>query len=290
MTAIAGADESGLSAESRSELLGLARQVATAAGDLLRARLPEVAGGRLLAGGASAKSSPTDLVTDVDRSSEALIVGSLLRARPDDSILGEEGSSRSGSTGVTWVIDPLDGTINYLYGIPIFAVSIAASVAGRSVVGVVHNPVSGEMFTASEGAGAFLDGNVLQLERTGRPLGEALVGTGFSYRSQNRAAQARLLSVILPEVRDLRRGGSAALDLCWVACGRLDAYFESGLQPWDRAAGGLIAREAGATLSTIEDLIEGSPTIVAAAPGLEDPFLELLERAGSSSGPFAMGD
>ena len=188
------------------------------------------------------------------------------------------------------MIDPLDGTINYLYGIPVFAVSIAASIAGRSVVGVVHNPVSGEMFTASEGSGAFLDGNVLQLERTGRPLGQALVGTGFSYRSQNRAAQARLLSVILPEVRDLRRGGSAALDLCWVACGRLDAYFESGLQPWDRAAGGLIAREAGATLSTLDDLIDGSPTIVAAAPGLRDELLELLERVAARPGPTSTGD
>ena len=276
-----GVRDGTVSAELRSELLELARSVAVAAGDLLRARLSEVAGGRLLASGASTKSSPTDLVTGVDRSSEALIVSSLLSARPDDSILGEEGSSHNGSTGVTWVIDPLDGTINYLYGIPIFAVSIAASLRGRSVVGVVHNPVTAETFTASEGEGALLNGRPLRLEATGRPLGEALVGTGFSYRSKNRAAQARLLAVILPEVRDIRREGSAALDLCSVACGRLDAYFESGLQPWDLAAGGLVAREAGAGLDALDGVIEGDPTVVTAAPGLLGPLVELLERAGS---------
>jgi fructose-1,6-bisphosphatase/inositol monophosphatase family enzyme len=263
----------------RVELLELATEVATGAGALLRSRLSEVAGGRLLAGGASAKSSPTDLVTDVDRSSEALIVSSLLKARPDDSILGEEGSSRQGSTPVTWVIDPLDGTINYLYGIPVFAVSVAASVGGRSVVGVVYDPMAEETFAASEGDGASLNGEKLRLVASGRPLAEALVGTGFSYLSATRAAQARVLSVVLPEVRDIRRGGSAALDLCSVACGRLDAYFESGLKPWDLAAGGLVAREAGASLDALDGLTPESPMIVAAAPGLQAPLVELLGRA-----------
>ena len=267
----------------QSELLELAQEVAIAAGDLLRGRLPEVAGGRLLAGGASTKSSPTDLVTDVDRSSEALIVGSLLSSRPDDGIKGEEGSSRDGSTGITWVIDPLDGTINYLYGIPIFAVSIAAQIEERSIVGVVHNPLTKETFAASEGKGAFLDGRQLHLEQSGRPLSESLVGTGFSYKSQRRAVQARLLSVVLPEVRDIRRAGSAALDLCWVACGHLDAFFESGLQPWDLAAGGLVAREAGATVIALDGLFDAPPTIVAAAPGLEAPLVELLQRAGTQA-------
>jgi fructose-1,6-bisphosphatase/inositol monophosphatase family enzyme len=266
---------------SGSELLELAQQVAVAAGDLLRARLPEVAGGRLLAGGATTKSSPTDLVTDVDRSSEALIVGSLLQARPDDGIQGEEGSSRNGSTGVIWVIDPLDGTINYLYGIPLFAVSIAAKLEDRSIVGVVHNPVTGETYSAAEGDGAWLDGSQLHLEPAGRPLSESLVGTGFSYKSQRRAVQARLLSFVLPEVRDIRRGGSAALDLCWVASGHLDAFFESGLQPWDLAAGGLIAREAGATVTALDGVLDAPPTVVAAAPGLEAPLIELLQRAGA---------
>ena len=267
---------------SQSDLLELAQEVADAAGDLLRARLASVAGGLLLATGASSKSSPTDLVTDVDRASEALIVGALLRARPDDGMQGEEGSSRKGSTGVTWVIAPLDGTINYLYGIPAFAVSIAASVGGRSIVGVVHNPLTGEMFTGSQGEGAWLDGDPLRLQPTGRPLAEALVGTGFSYSARNRAAQARMLAIILPAVRDIRRAGSAALDLCAVACGRLDAYYEAELKPWDLAAGEVIAREAGATVISLEGLPADPPTVVAAAPGLQGPLVELLERSASN--------
>ncbi|HLN07113.1 MAG TPA: inositol monophosphatase family protein [Acidimicrobiales bacterium] len=264
-----------------SDLLELARGVAGEAGELLRARLPAVAGALLLTGRVSAKSSPTDLVTEVDRASEALIVGALLRARPNDGIQGEEGSSQEGSTGVTWVIDPLDGTINYLYGVPVFAVSIAASVDGRAVAGVVHNPLTGEMFAAAERDGATLNGRELRLRPTGRPLGEALVGTGFSYSARTRASQARLLPVVLPEVRDIRRAGAAALDLCAVACGRLDTYYEAGLEPWDLAAGELIAREAGATVKVLERIVAGSPTIVAAAPGLEGAFVELLERAAS---------
>jgi myo-inositol-1(or 4)-monophosphatase len=261
-------------------LLAIAREAAAEAGEYLRSRLPAVAGGGLL-GGASAKSSPTDLVTEVDRASEALIVASLLRARPDDGIRGEEGSDRASSSGVTWVIDPLDGTTNYLYGIAVFAVSIAASVGGRNVAGVVQNPLSGEMFAAAEGAGASLNGRELRLRPTGRPLAEALVGTGFSYNSASRASQARLLPAVLPAVRDIRRAGSAALDLCAVACGRLDAYYEAGLEPWDLAAGEVVAREAGATVTVLEGLIAGSRTVVAAAPGLEGALVDLLERAAS---------
>jgi fructose-1,6-bisphosphatase/inositol monophosphatase family enzyme len=274
--------------EERASLLVLAEQVARAAGGLLRDRLSDVADGRLLASGASSKSSPTDLVTDVDRSSEALIVDSLLRARPDDGIQAEEGSTKEGSSGVKWVIDPLDGTINYLYGIPAFAVSIAALVGDRGVVGVVHNPVSGEIFSASLGDGARLDGGQLRLKPTGRPLSEALVGTGFSYSAEARAAQARMLETILPSVRDIRRAGAAALDLCSVACGRLDAYYEAGLKPWDLAAGKVIALEAGATVSLVEGLAHGVPTVVAAAPGLEEPLLELLART-RAAGPGRAG-
>jgi len=266
----------------RSELVELARGVARDAGELLRARLPDVAGGLLLSGGTSVKSSPTDLVTEIDRASEALIADALLRARPDDGIVGEEGSSLRGTSGITWVVDPLDGTINYLYGIPVFAVSIAASLGGRSVAGVVHNPLTAEMFSAAEGEGAWLNGEQLHLPAASRPLAEALVGTGFSYRASSRALQARLLPVILPAVRDIRRAGAAALDLCAVACGRLDAYYEAGLERWDLAAGELIAREAGAVVTTVNGLIPGSPTIVATAPGLEGRFLELLERARAS--------
>ncbi len=266
----------------QADLLELAQEIAEAAGKLLRARLDSVAGGVLLATGASSKSSPTDLVTDVDRASEALIVGSLLRARPDDGILGEEGSSRKGSTGITWVIDPLDGTINYLYGIEEFAVSIGASVEGRSVLGAVHNPVNGEMFAACEGQGATLNGRELRLEPSGRPLAEALVGTGFAYRSKDRADQARILATVLPRVRDIRRRGSAAIDICAVACGRFDAFYEAWLRPWDVAAGDIIVREAGATITEVEGLADGSPTVVVAAPGLEGPLVELLESAVST--------
>ncbi len=265
----------------RSDLLELAQEAAEAAGKLLRARLESVAGGVLLATGASSKSSPTDLVTEVDRASEALIVGSLLRARPDDGILGEEGSSRKGSTGVTWIIDPLDGTINYLYGIEEFAVSIAASLGGRNIVGAVHNPMSGEMFAACEGEGATLNGHELKLRPSGRPLAEALVGTGFAYRAEDRADQARVLATILPHVRDIRRRGSASIDICGVAAGRFDAFYEAWLKPWDFAAGDVIVREAGATITEIEGLVDGSSTVVVAAPGLEGPLVELLESTAA---------
>jgi len=263
----------------KSELLELAQEVAEAAGRVLRAGLERVAGGILLATGASSKSSPTDLVTEVDRNSEELIVSALLRARPDDGVLGEEGSSRAGSTGVTWVIDPLDGTINYLYGIEEFSVSIGARVDGRSIVGAVHNPVNGEMFAACEGEGATLNGRTLRLKPSGRTLAEALVGTGFTYVSKDRADQARMIPVILPAVRDIRRRGSAALDICAVACGRFDAFYEAWLRPWDLTAGEVVAREAGATVNLVEGLADGSSTVVVAAPGLGGPLVELLKRS-----------
>ncbi|MGA2803692.1 MAG: inositol monophosphatase family protein [Acidimicrobiales bacterium] len=263
----------------QSDLLELAQEIAEAAGKLLRSRLESVAGGVLLSTGASSKSSPTDLVTEVDKASEALIVSSLLRARPDDGVLGEEGSSRKGSTGVTWVIDPLDGTINYLYGIEEFAVSIGATRDGRSIVGAVHNPMNGEMFAAREGEGASLNGHELQLRPSGRTLAEALVATGFTYVAKDRADQARMLPVVLPAVRDIRRRGSAAIDICGVAAGRFDAFYEAWLRPWDRAAGDVIVREAGATVTDVEGLADGSSTFVVAAPGLEGPLVELLKSA-----------
>jgi myo-inositol-1(or 4)-monophosphatase len=268
-----------LSGYRQSDLLELAQEIAEAAGKLLRSRLESVAGGVLLSTGTSSKSSPTDLVTEVDKASEALIVSSLLRARPDDGVLGEEGSSRRGSTGVTWVIDPLDGTINYLYGIEEFAVSIGATLEGRSIVGAVHNPMNGEMFAAGEGEGASLNGHELRLRPSGRTLAEALVATGFTYVAKDRADQARMLPVVLPAVRDIRRRGSAAIDICGVAAGRFDAFYEAWLRPWDRAAGEVIVREAGATVTDVEGLADGSATFVVAAPGLEGPLVELLKSA-----------
>jgi myo-inositol-1(or 4)-monophosphatase len=155
-------------------------------------------------------------------------------------------------------------------------------VQGRSILGAVHNPVNGEMFAACEGQGATLNGRELRLKPSGRPLAEALVGTGFAYRSKDRADQARILATILPRVRDIRRRGSAAIDICGVACGRFDAFYEAWLKPWDFAAGDIIVREAGATITEIEGLADGSSTVVVAAPGLEGPLIELLKSAVST--------
>ena len=230
------------------------------------------------------KSSPPDMVTEMDRAAEDLIVRRLAASRPDDGLLGEEGASRSGTSGVTWVIDPLDGTTNYLYRLPAFAVSIAAEVDGRPVAGVVHNPVLRETFAAAIRKGATLNGARL---RVGDPpaLPSALVGTGFAYDPSRRAAQAKVVARLIGHVRDIRRFGSAALDLCSLAAGRLDVYFEAGLQPWDLAAGALIASEAGAVLGTLEG--EGWPTnemAIAAHPALFEDFRSLLIRSRRRAG------
>jgi len=254
----------------------------------LALRLARDAGALLLEGRASARSdvatktSATDMVTDMDLASEALITEGLMRARPDDGILAEEGTSRSGSSGVRWVIDPLDGTTNYLYGHPTFAVSIAAEVDGRTVVGVVASPAHGEMFTAVAGGGAHASGGWSfgggeRLAVSGATeLASALVATGFSYVAERRAAQGRIVSRLLPSVRDVRRLGAAALDLCWVACGRVDAYYETGLQPWDLAAGALIAAEAGASVVGLDGPVPHSGSVLAASPALTDSLRRLL--------------
>jgi myo-inositol-1(or 4)-monophosphatase len=201
-----------------------------------------------------------------------------LQERPDDAVLGEEGGHASGTSGVRWVVDPLDGTTNYLYGYPSFAVSIAAESDGEMVVGVVHDPSRAETFTAMRGAGAFL--NDRQLSVAGPPtLATALVGTGFSYVAARRLWQAAVLTHVLPAARDVRRSGSAALDLCWVAAGRLDAFYEWGLQPWDVAGGGLVAAESGAILSTLLGGTSMTDITVAAPPQLDDELRAVLGRA-----------
>ncbi|MBW8827466.1 MAG: inositol monophosphatase [Acidobacteria bacterium] len=251
------------------ELLALAVSLAEEASALLRAGLDHA---REVV---DTKSSITDMVTATDRASEQVIVHGLRRARPDDAILGEEGTADGGTSGVRWVIDPLDGTTNYLYGLPAFAVSIAAEIDGRTVVGVVADASRGELFTAVRGAGAFLDGHRLRCGG-GTDLAAALVGTGFSYDAARRGRQGAVVAAVLPVVRDIRRVGAAAIDLCWVACGRLDAYFERGLQPWDLAAGALVAAEAGARIG---DLGGGPPSgafVLAAPEGLFPPLHELL--------------
>lgn len=220
------------------ELLALAEQLARAAGDL-------VADGRRHGiASLSTKSSHTDPVTEFDRASERLIVDRLLTARPHDSIVGEEGTATAGTSGVRWLIDPIDGTTNFLYDLPGYAVSIAAADDDGTLAGAVYVPAFGELFAAARGAGATLNGTPIRCGTATDPA-SALVGTGFSYLADRRERQAQRLGRMMPHIRDIRRLGAAAVDLCLVACGRLDVYFEEHLGPWDLAAGELIAREAG---------------------------------------------
>jgi myo-inositol-1(or 4)-monophosphatase len=251
-------------------LLELAEQIAREAGRLIVEQRP-----RSLTVAAT-KSSATDIVTEMDEASERLLVSRIRAARPDDGVLGEEGAERAGTSGVTWVVDPIDGTVNYLYEIPSYAVSVGVRVGGEVVVGVVVNPVSGEVWTARKGAGAFLDGQPVRVN-TAPDLSMALVGTGFGYDSAQRERQAQWLTRVLPRVRDIRRAGAASLDLCALATGRLDGYYEQGLKPWDLAAGGLVAREAGATVAGLRGGVAGEAFTVAAPEPLFGQLARLLE-------------
>jgi myo-inositol-1(or 4)-monophosphatase len=259
------------------DLLDLAVRAAHAAGALLVERF------RGPATGLAAKSSRTDLVSDTDRDAEALILGIISSARPDDAIVAEEGGAAAGAGGdggLRWLVDPLDGTINYLWGIPQWSVSVAALDERGPLVGVVHDPPRGETFSARRGAGARLGDEPLALG-PGAELDQALVGTGFNYRAEERARQAARLVGILPAVRDVRRFGSAAIDLAWVAAGRLDGYFETGLNPWDWAAGRLLVSEAGGVVQELPPA-GGSPGgVVAAPPGLIGPLRALVDAAAA---------
>jgi myo-inositol-1(or 4)-monophosphatase len=226
------------------------------------------------------KTTRTDMVTEMDRAAEARIVERLLGARPDDGMLGEEGTDQPGTSGVRWIVDPLDGTTNYLYGLPGFAVSIAAEVEGVVVAGVVHDVVHDELFAATRDGGATRDIAPIRASHQ-RDLSLALVGTGFSYDAARRAAQAAALVHVLPRVRDVRRFGAAAVDLCWVACGRLDAYYERGLAPWDLAAGELIASEAGALVTDFAGRPAVAGSVVAATPAIAEDLRALLLEAGA---------
>jgi myo-inositol-1(or 4)-monophosphatase len=282
------------------ELLQMAVAVARSAGDLL------LDGLHRSRTSVRTKSSRTDMVTEMDLASESLIAASLHRQRPRDAILAEEGARQEGSTGVRWIVDPLDGTTNYLYAWPAFAVSIAAEIDGRVAAGVVHDPSHDETFVAMRGVGAWIsspgaDGGPdpqggrspaaedgrrpLQLDAP-PPLGDALVGTGFNYDATLRARQAEVLTRVLPVVRDIRRAGAAALDLCWVAAGRLDAFFEAGLQPWDWAAGALVAGESGAWVGDLEGGPPSGSMTLAAAPELAARLRALLVEAGARSAPL----
>jgi len=254
------------------DLLAIATRAARAAGELLLERY----GGR--ATGLASKTSRTDLVSDTDREAEALILGALRDARPADAIVSEEGGGSEGGSGVRWLVDPLDGTINYLWRIPQWSVSVAALDGAGPLVGVVHDPLRDETFAAARGAGARMGDAPLRMG-AGPALGEALVGTGFHYRAQERARQAERLVRVLPAVRDVRRFGSAAIDLAWVAAGRLDGYFETGLNPWDWAAGRLLVAEAGGVVEELPGSGGGPGGVVAAGPALIGPLRALLAAA-----------
>ncbi|MGH8823293.1 MAG: inositol monophosphatase family protein [Jiangellaceae bacterium] len=258
------------------DLLGLAVGVALETGRLVRDRRNAVE--RITV--SATKSTPTDVVTESDTAAEALIRRRLLAARPGDGLVGEEGASVTGGSGVEWVVDPIDGTVNYLYDIPQYAVSIAAQVDGRTVAGVVHNPVSGQTWTATRGGGARLDGRPIRESGCDR-LDRALVATGFGYDSARRAGQAEILRKVLPRVRDIRRLGAASLDLCGVATGWFDAFYERGLASWDLAAGALVAEEAGVVVEGLGGQAPGPEIVVAAGPALFPALHDLLASLGA---------
>lgn len=264
---------------SADELLALALETAREAGQVLA----EAQKGTVEV--AETKSSPTDVVTAVDLESERLIRARILDRRPTDGFVGEEGADVVGNSGVSWIADPIDGTVNFLYGIPQFAVSIAAVDDGEVVAGVVHDPMSGETFTATLGGGAYCDGRPIRVSAKS-DVHEALVGTGYSYRSDVREVQAQEMARLLPRVRDARRMGSAALDICYVACGRFDAYVERALRPWDVAAAALIAREAGARVEGLHGEPPGELIVAAAPQGLFEAFHDELIRAGFGDWPL----
>lgn len=259
------------------ELLPVAWRAARGAGDVLLA-------GRHDELEVDTKTSRTDVVTQMDTASERLIVETILRARPDDGVLGEEGSDRAGTTGVRWVIDPLDGTVNYLYGLPTWAVSIAAEVDGVGMVGVVDVPVLHETFVAVRGQGArWVTETGVRTPKPNSPdrLGQCLVATGFGYAAARREAQARTLTEVLHRVRDIRRAGVAAVDLCWAAAGLVDCYFERGLNPWDLAAGEIVATECGLVVGGPPGQRPSGELTWAAPPGVAAEFEELLHSAGA---------
>ena len=267
-----------------SELLQLARTIALEAGELAARR--RVEGVEV----AATKSTIVDVVTEADREVELLIRARILAARPDDAVLGEEGGSASGTSGLTWVVDPIDGTVNYLYGSPHYSVSIAVvegepdPLTWTGLAGCVLNPAIGELFTAARGAGAFLSsggGAVAPIRIAGPvPLELALINSGFAYNATTRGLQGEVITRLLPLVRDIRRMGTASLDLCMVASGRTNAYVERTLSPWDHAAGAIIAREAGAVVKGFGDAAPSRDFILAAEPALAAVLEPLLIELG----------
>ena len=249
-------------------LRALAERVAREAGEM-------AASARDRASGVSTKSTGTDMVTEHDRASERLIVARIEEQRPDDSIVGEEGADRLGPSGIRWLVDPIDGTTNFLYGLPGWAVSIAAVDDDGTLAGAVYVPATHELFSAGRGEGATCNGEPIRCSAT-TDVAQALVATGFSYRPERRRTQAERVARVIPQIRDIRRLGAASVDLCHVAAGRVDAYYEEHLGPWDLAAGELIAREAGCRTGDFRGGAAHAAEVLVATPALFDAIAALI--------------
>jgi myo-inositol-1(or 4)-monophosphatase len=259
----------------QEELLELAVSLARDAGALLLDRFQTAREPAL-----ASKSTPTDPVSEADFASERLIRERLAKTRPTDGFLGEEGGGEDGSSGLTWIVDPLDGTVNFLFGIPQWCVSVAVADDHGSLVGAIFDPCRGELFVATRDGAPLLNGTPISVpERallTSEDLASAMVATGFAYDASVRAAQAEVLARLIPCVRDIRRFGSAALDLAWTACGRYDAYFERTTKPWDIAAGTLVCERAGLTVRELPERERLPPGVLAAAPTLAGELFKLV--------------
>jgi myo-inositol-1(or 4)-monophosphatase len=264
-----------------TELLDIALEVVGGAADLAVAMRTDAIHD------VSTKSTRTDVVTAADTAVERYVIEALHRYRPRDVILGEESGEWAPGTGgsrVRWILDPIDGTVNYLYGIPMYGVSLAAEVDGVVVAGVVRNAASDDLWSAVLGGGAYRAGRRL----SGSPvteLGQSLIGTGFGYDARRRVHQAGVVARLLPLVRDIRRLGAASIDLCFAAEGRLDGYFEKGLNLWDHAAGGLVATEAGLTVSGLAGAPPGPKLVIAAPPGIYRRLHDTLVELDAAGGP-----
>jgi myo-inositol-1(or 4)-monophosphatase len=265
------------------DLLDVARILATETGErIVKAREGTV-------DVSSTKSSHIDIVTEVDLAAEKHLRRRLSELRPDDAVLGEEGQDTPGTSGVTWVLDPIDGTVNYLYGLPSYSVSVAA-VTGPPTpeewtieAGAVYEGGTQSLWSAARGEGSWLDGAPLHRgSDPGPDLSSTLLGTGFQYIAERRARQGSLVATMLPQVRDIRRLGSCAVDICYVAAGRLDAYYEHGLSPWDFPAGALIAREAGVRVEGLEGAPPNTTLTIAALPGTFEALHDALKAAGAA--------
>jgi myo-inositol-1(or 4)-monophosphatase len=267
---------------SAAELLALARPI----GEEVAAELVRALEGDRRATAVSSKSTGTDLVTEMDRWAERHLTEQLLAARPHDAIVGEEGADVVGSSGITWCLDPIDGTVNYVHGMPGFCVSIAAQVAGEhgleTVAAVVVSPLHHDVFTATRGGGAFRNDRPIRCA-TPPSLARSVIGTGFGYDPARRRRQAEVVARVIPRVADIRRSGAAALDLCWVGCGRLDGYWEVGLNPWDHAAASLVATEAGARCEGLVGAPPSSAFVLAAPPPVFGALHDLLESSQAAS-------